>query len=353
MKPIRIGMIGCGAIAQWHARALAGRSDACLLAVADLREDAARQTAAEFQVERVYFDPHALLADNDVDAVILALPACVRTDLGIAAFRAGKHVLTEKPVAMNAQEVRSLIAARGNRVGACCSARPRFTEIARRATQFIASGNLGELRHLRCRSLETAGPRPHTPPPLWRMSRKLNGGGILMNWGCYDLDFLLGICGWSLVPRRVLGSVHAVPPQFADRLPPGSDAESHAIGFVRFHSGVTLSYERAELYSGPSESVWEITGSEGSLKLDMMAESGSSLIHWHSNPSGDRQETVLWSGATNWEEIHKMPARDFVAAIHESRPPCTTLEQAIVVAKITEAIYRSASEGKAVDVPEN
>ena len=174
-----------------------------------------------------------------------------------------------------------------------------------------------------------------------------------MNWGCYDLDVLLGICGWSLTPCRVLGRVHAVPPQFADRLPPGSDAESHAIGFVTFHSGVTLSYERAELYPGPSESVWEITGSEGSLKLDMMAESGSSLIHWHSTPSGDLQETVLWSGTTNGEEIHKMPARDFVAAIRESRPPCTTLEQAIVVAKITEAIYRSASDGKAVDVPEN
>ncbi|MDQ3812540.1 MAG: Gfo/Idh/MocA family oxidoreductase [Armatimonadota bacterium] len=348
--PLQIGIIGCGVIAQHHARALREWPEGKLVAVADLRAEAARKMADEFGVAKVYTDPQALLADADVEAVILALPTHVRTQLGLDAFRAGKHVLIEKPVAMNAGEVQALIAARGDLVAGCCSSRHRFTETARRATDFIASGALGELRHLRCRAVGPAGPPPTTAPPVWRLSRALNGGGILVNWGCYDLDFLLGVTGWSLVPRRVLGNTYGPPPQFAARLPAGSDAETHALGFITFEGGVTLSYERAELYPGPADTAWEITGTEGTLRLAMVPREGRLLIFERAPAEGGTEETVLWSGPEDWGAIHNGPARDFAAAIRENRSPLTTLEQALIVAKISDAIYASAESGEVVEI---
>jgi len=349
-KPVRIGIVGCGVIAQYHAKALAGWTDAQIVAVADLREEAALRTAADFKVGKVYTDPHTLIADPEVDAVILALPANGRTELGIAAFRAGKHVLTEKPVAMNAQEVGLLMAAQGQRVGACCSSRHRFTETARIAAEFMASGALGKLRHLRCRALCSAAPAREKMPPIWSWSRKLNGGGVLMNWGCYDLDFFLGTVGWSLVPRQVMGSIHGVSPQFVSQLPPGSDAESHAIGFIMFDGNVTMAYERAEFYSGKDEAVWEISGAEGSLELALAPRDGPLLIHRHISMKGDLKEKVLWGGPDSWLDIHNGPVRDFVMAIRENRQPRTNLKQALVVAQISDAIYTSAATGKTVQI---
>jgi len=348
--PVRIGIIGCGVIAQYHARALREWPDAQLVAVADLREEAARKTASEFNVPHVSTDPHALLENPEVDAVILALPTHARTALGLAAFHAGKHVLTEKPVALNAAEVNALMAAQGDLVGACCSSRHRFTETARRAAAFIASGALGQLRHLRCRVVTPAGPPPTTAPPVWRLSRAMNGGGILVNWGCYDLDFLLGLAGWSLVPRRVLGNTYGVSPQFAARLPQGSDAETHVAGFVTFEGGVTLSYERAELYPGPAEAAWEITGTEGTLRMAMMPREGRLVVFERAPAAGGTEETVLWSGQESWDDIHFGPVRDFVAAIREHRSPLTGLKESLVVAKISDAVYVSAASGEAAEI---
>ncbi len=350
MQPTRIGIIGCGVIARYHARALAACDGAVLHAVADVREESARKLAAEFSVTQVYGDPHRLLADPEIDAVILAFYTQGRTEMGLAAFRAGKHVLTEKPAALNAAEIRQLISARGRLVGACCSSRHRFTRTAALATEFIAAGKLGQLRTLRCRALNPAGPPPAAPPPAWRMSRALNGGGIFMNWGCYDLDFLLGVTGWSLKPRYVHAVTYGVPAQFAARLPSGSDAEAHVLATIGFADHVILAYERGECYPGPQEAVWEVTGSAGTLTMKMTPQDGPSLVFQEAPAAGGLKETVLWSEPENWDAINGGPTQDFVGAIRTGRPPRTTFEQALIFQQIADAVYESAASGRAVEI---
>ena len=166
-----------------------------------MRGAVARDTAQKFNVPATYASAAALLNDPHVAAVVLALPTAGRTELALRALAAGKHVLIEKPVAMNAGEVRQLLAARGQRTVACCQSRLRHTPSAQAATAFIASGALGELRLVRCRANKPAGAAPPAPPPACRLNKALNGGGILVNWGCYDLDYLLGLTGWQLQPR--------------------------------------------------------------------------------------------------------------------------------------------------------
>jgi predicted dehydrogenase len=288
--------------------------------------------------------------DPDVEAVVLAFPAAGRMELGLQALANDKHLLTEKPVAMNANEVRELIAAQGDLTAACCSSRYRFMEGAQVATDFIASGALGDLRTVRCRQLGPCGPQPDEPRPEWRLKKGLNAGGILCNWGCYDLDYLLGITGWQLKPKTVLAQTWTIPPQFESHIAPGSDAETYYIGLVLCEGGVVLSIERGEYMPTQADEAWQVIGTEGSLKLRMVTGNPKQVIHDETSTESGTTSRVLWEGNEGGGATGLGPVTDLAAAIREKREPLTSLQQALVIAQITDAIYDSADLGKAVDI---
>lgn len=346
-RKVRLGVIGCGVIAQHHLDAATKLPHAEVTMVADLREEAARKTAEKFGVKRWVSRASALLADPEVDGVLLALPARARTALALEAFQNGKHVLTEKPVAMNADEVRRMMRARGDLVAACCSSRYRFTQPARAAENFFRTGALGRLRAITARNLVAASPLSGKTPPAWRLKKAENGGGILMNWGCYDLDYLLGIAGWSLVPTSALARTWTVAPRLAEgRVAPGSDAETHVTALVLCEQGVVLDYERAEMCAGAAQSRWWITGENGTLRLQMTPKEKLEIVFDEAEAASGVRPTVVWSGEMDAPSVHGGPVTDFVNAILTGAPPRTTLEQALVIQQITDAIYRSAECGE-------
>jgi UDP-N-acetyl-2-amino-2-deoxyglucuronate dehydrogenase len=350
MKRVALGIIGCGAIGQYHLRAAIASPFIDVVAIADLRQEVRKETAAHYNISRVYAEGKELIEDERVEAVVLALPTCGRTELALHAFARGKHVLTEKPVAMNASEVRRMIAARGDLIAGCCSSRYRFLPSAKVATDFIATGALGELRVIRSRVVDGASEPPKVPPPPWRLSKALNGGGILVNWGCYDLDYLLGITGWQLKPRLVLAQTWMVAPHLAARAAPGSDAESHVAALILCEGGSVITYERGEFVAAQSESTWQIIGSQGSLHLRMLPEVNKTIIYDATTSEQGVIPQILWQGEEDADQVHTSPVQDFAAAILESRPPMTTLEQALIIQQITDAVYASAASGAAVEV---
>lgn len=349
LKQIRLGLIGCGVIGQVHLRLAPSIEGATFAAVCDVREDAARAAAERFGVPQVYSDPEALLNDPSIDAVVLALPANLRTALGLRAFACGKHVLTEKPVAMNAAEVRSLIAAQGDLVGACCSSRLRFLPSAQAIAEFIATGALGDLRVLRCRDVIAAGPPPANPPPVWRLNKSLNGGGILVNWGCYDLDYLFGVTGWTLRPQRILARAWTNIPDYAAYAAPGSDAETHVAAFVECADGVALTYERGEFMPTQTDEVWQIIGTRGALRMNMKPQQGKQVTFDRPGPHGTVSE-VIWQGDEDWDMQHRGPLADFVEAVRERREPATSLHRALLLQELTDAIYASAAGAGCVEM---
>ncbi len=125
MTPLQLGIIGCGTIGSVHAQAAAASEQIELAAVADVDLGLAEKAAAAHRVEKVYNSGAELLADPQIEAVVLALPALFRVELGLQALRGGKHLLTEKPVARSAGEVRQLISAQG--AGSRPAAPPAFT----------------------------------------------------------------------------------------------------------------------------------------------------------------------------------------------------------------------------------
>jgi predicted dehydrogenase len=266
------------------------------------------------------------------------------------ALQAGKHVLLEKPVALNAGEVQQMIAARGDRLVGCCSSRHRFLPSAMAAADVVASGRLGQLRSLFCRAIGAAGKAPQSTPPVWRVSRKLNGGGILVNWGCYDLDYLLGIAGWKVKPQLVLAQTWSVPDIFNDRVAPGSDAETHYTALVRCADGIALTMERGEFTTSTSSPVWQIIGDKASLRLNMLPGNGVKVELDEGDPETGITTTVVWEGDESWTCIHEGPIRDFCDAIVNGSKPNTDIENALVVQQITDAIYQSADRGEAVRI---
>ncbi len=350
MTRLQLGIIGCGTIGSVHAQAAAASDQIELVAVADMQHELAQQTAAVHAVGTFYNDGAALLADERVKAVVLALPACFRIELGTQALRAGKHLLTEKPVARSADEVRRLIAVQGDWVAACCSSRFQFLKSARVAADWIGQGKLGALRLLRCRAMTPARPAPETPAPAWRLSRELNGGGILVNWGCYDLDYLLGISGWRLRPQTALAQSWRVPSIFADTVAPESDAETHITGLVRCADGIALTYERGEYTAAQAEASWEVIGEAGSLRLWMTPAQEKEILYFEGNRAEGTISRTLWTGNESYNDINRAVLEDFATAIRTGRPPKTALTQALLVQRVTDALYQSAERGEAVEI---
>lgn len=346
---VRIGIIGLGVVGQQHLDSAAKLADGVITVVCDVRADVAESTAVRRGVARWTTEAREVFADPEVDAVLIALPTGIRASFAEAALRAGKHVLLEKPVAMNSAEVRALLALQSDRVVACCSSRLRAFASARAASAHAASGALGAIRAITCRVVAPAGAPPAKPMPAWRLSRALNGGGILVNWGSYDLDYLLGILGFGLEPDHVFARVWQTLAPFAHYPAPGSDAETHVVATIGFKGGAALHYERAECALEPPSRSWRITGENASLTLEMAPAKGAIVQITEPDSARGAVTRPLWEGdESGWANFNDGPLLDFAAAIRRGHAPLTSLRDSLLIARVTEGIYRSAGTGRPV-----
>ena len=350
MSKLKIGVVGCGVMGTRHLAVAAASPLAEPFAAADLLPARLKAAAERFGAKRLFAEGRELVADPDVQAVVFATPTARRDELVVAALDHGKHVLVEKPIAMNAEVVRRMIRARGDRVAACCSSRFHVFESARIAARFVATGALGEIRMLHCRIHDPAGAPPKSPPPTWRLSKGENGGGIFVNWGCYDLDYLLGVCNWTLRPRAAFAQTWQVPPRLRANVAPGSDAEAHLAALIRCDGGAVISYERGEYMPAQAEQAWQVVGTHGSLSLTMVPKDGKVMTHDEVTAEAGLVTREIWRGTDTWEQMEDFVLTDFIEAVTNGRPPHTTLERALVVQEITDAVYASAASGMAVPI---
>lgn len=350
-RKVRLGIVGCGVIAGIHLQVAAKHPWIEVVALADVREEAARSLADKFNIGTYYTDAEALIADPAVEGVLFALPPNIRAALALKALKAGKHVLLEKPTAMNANEIRELLAAQGELIAGCCSARLRFFEHARIAEETIAAGTIGELRVVRGHALFAANKAPEKLPPVWRLNRAINAGGILTNWGCYDIDYLLGVTGWSLAPETVLAQTWPIPPVIAHHVPSpaqGTDAETHAMAFIRCANGAAIQLDRGEYMPSRSAFDWQIIGTLGSLALAAEPDGSKRLTLDRLDPQHGVRSETLWHDVEDYNVSHAGPIVDFAASIATGGQPKTSLRQSLLAQRITDAIYASADSGRPV-----
>jgi predicted dehydrogenase len=347
MRRIQMGIIGCGVIGRIHLSMAAQMEHIQIAAVADTNMEAALSQGKAYGVTAIYNHGFALIDDPAVEAVVIALPTCARLDLTLYALSKGKHILIEKPGGMNAGEVETIIRARGSVVAASCSSRFRFLETAKVLTDFLQSDALGQLRVVRYRYIKPAGEKPENPP-FWRYNKQVNGGGIMANWGTYDLDFLFAITSWKLKPREVLACVWTAPAPFQQHVAEKSDAETHLSAFIRCESGTIITLERGELVAAQPDATWEIIGDKGSLSFYMLPKDNKEILFHRADPDTGVVTSRIWQGNESWDTTHSGVISDFASAIIENRQPVGTLEEACLIQQVIDAIYLSSEESRAV-----
>lgn len=348
MRQLNLGVVGCGVIGRKHIEAALSLPQVKLAAIADVNERALSEAAVTFGVSKTYSSAEALLEDGSIEAVVLALPTSIRGKLALEALKQNKHLLLEKPAGMNVEELEHLRDMQTNQAIACASSRFALYPSAFEAAKVVASGALGKLRLIRCRALIPAKPAPSVTPPAWRLNRSMNGGGILLNWGVYDLDYLFKLTGWHLKPQTVLAQTWTVPKPFTPHVAPNSDAETYVSAFIRCEGGEVISFERGEYMAAAQDEAWQLVGEAGSLRLRMVPDRPKQLLLDKADAQRGVVTETVWEGAESYATIHSLPLDNFATAILEGLEPATSLERALHLQRLTDAIYASAEQGNAV-----
>ncbi len=199
---LKIGIIGAGSVCGYHIDSYKANPNCEIVAIADLNLDIAKEKAEKNGIPSVYSDYKELLADKSIDAVSVLVPTFLHKEVVIAAFAAGKHVLCEKPPALNADEVRECVAAseKAGKVlmyALVC----RFRNQSQYLKNYIASGKMGNIvsvdieRTSRCSAIGG-----------WFMTKSRAGGGVMFDVGVHELDLMLYMMGYPKI-KSVTGSV--------------------------------------------------------------------------------------------------------------------------------------------------
>ena len=223
---LKIAVVGAGIIGKEHLAALRRCDDFKLVAICDVNEETASALAAEYGVPYL-LDYKEIPQKTDADAVLLNLPHALHCEAATFFLEAGVHVFLEKPMAITTAECDEMLAAaeRAQRVLAIGHLQ-RFFQINRRVKAYAESGELGRLFAINeIRSIGYFAPSR----PKWFLSKRMAGGGIVMNYGAHALDKVLYLTD-SKIKR-----VDAV----CDNLQEGMEIEGHAQFLAQTLSGVS------------------------------------------------------------------------------------------------------------------
>jgi len=319
MKKLRWGLIGCGDISQKRvAPALRDLPNCDLVAVNRARVDLAAIFARQFGARKWYPDWPALIRDQEIDAVYIATPVNLHAAQTIAAAEAGKHVLCEKPMAMNVAECERMISAcRSHHVKLGVAYYRHFYPPIARAKEILRSGEIGQPVVAQINAFERFNPEPGHPRH-WFVDKAQAGGGPMFDFGCHRIEVLLNLFGPI---RRTLGLTANV---LFER-----EVEDTSAALFEFERGVRGVLTVTHAAYEPQDTV-DIFGSEGSIHIPVLNR-GVLRIN---TAEGERTETH-----PPHPNLHQPLIDDFTRAVSEDREPQVGGEIGREVARIEAEIY--------------
>lgn len=342
---VRIGMIGAGSISKSHLEAVRDGAGAKIVAVCDIIEERARRRAAEFNISEVYTDHRQMLEKANLDAVVVGVPNAVHHIITINALQAGKHVLCEKPMAINVAAAEQMVAAAKAsgkllQIGLVNRLRPE-NQVLR---EMVVNGELGKVYYGKAVIIRRKG----IPGwGSWFTRKEESGGGPLIDIGVHALDL-----AWFSMgnPRPVAASGHTYTAFGPDRRGLGSwgipdwsgkyNVEDLATGFVRFENGAVINLEVSWALHMPEETRVNVMGE----KMGALTAFDNTL-QLYSEVDGTLVDTSRSFGKT---PIFRKQMQSFTAAIRENKPVITPGEHGLMVNRMLEAIYTSAASGQEV-----
>lgn len=346
MAKVGFGIIGCGNIGPVHAEALSGVKGAKLVAVSDVREETAQKLGDRYGAE-AYTDYRAMIARPDLHAVCLCVPSGLRVEIAEACAKAGKHILSEKPLEVTTKKIDRIIQAT-DKAGVLlgCIFQSRFSDDAQQIHQAITEGRFGKLV-LGDAYIKWYRSAEYYASGAWRGTKKIDGGGALMNQGIHQIDLLLWFLGKAV---RVQAQKKCIAHE-------GLEVEDLATAMIEFENGAYGVIEGSTAtWPGHSARV-EVHGTDGSA---VMEDGALKFWKFTSRKPVDKkiearlnQESVLGSGAADplaalKSEGHRRQLQDFSDAIAKGRQPRIQGREGRRAVELIEAIYRAAETGRAV-----
>lgn len=331
-EPVRVAVVGAGAIAQLtHLPVLARMRGVTLAALVDNDRAKARSLADRHGIQDVFTDIEDAIEDAEFDAAVVATPNHLHEPHVLALLAAGKDVLCERPLALNARGVeRILVAATRAKRKVLVANNLRFRTDVQALIGFVRGEELGRITSIRGGNLH---PRGHVEG--WRLRRPESGGGALFELGVPLLDLAL----WSSdfpAPQRVWASAH--------RGGRGTNAvEDTALLAVECEQGITIAIDASWAHGGDEERWWfDLAAQRGQARLGplrVVKELNGHPVNVTPTGAVARESPFLQS--------YRAELTHFVAVVRGEVPYEAPTDQ-VIVHRVLDAAYRSIEDGKEV-----
>ncbi|MEM9646446.1 MAG: Gfo/Idh/MocA family oxidoreductase [Planctomycetota bacterium] len=342
---IGIGIVGTGMISNFHAKAIADAEGCHLTGCATRRPEAAAEFAQQYDCEG-YSSLDAMLADPNVQAVSICTPSGAHLDPAVAAAKAGKHVIVEKPLEITTERCDQIIKAcsdAGTKL--LVTFQSRFHRSSQLMKKAVDEGRFGKIT-MGDAYVKWYRSQEYYDSGAWRGTWDLDGGGALMNQAIHSVDLLL----W------LMGDVDEISAMTSTMTHERIEVEDVAVANLRFKSGALGVIEATTTaYPGALKRV-EICGEKGSAVLEE-----EDLIQWDfADETADDQQiresmkgnTESGGGAADPSAInhqgHTQLFEEFVAAVREDRSSMLDGHEGRRSVEVIRAIYESAKTGQRV-----
>jgi predicted dehydrogenase len=329
-----------------HAAAIAEVRGAKLTGVADVRLETAQKLAGQYGAD-AFDDYKEMLKRDDIHAISLCVPSGLRAEIAVDCAKAGKHILSEKPLDVTTKRIDKIIKAADDAgVNLGCIFQSRFSEGAEAIRAALDQGRFGKVV-LGDAYIKWYRSQEYYDSGAWRGTWKLDGGGALMNQGIHYVDLLQ----WLMGPAK---SVYARTALVAhERL----EVEDLATAIIEFESGAQGVIEASTAIWPGHPARIEIHGTDGSAAME-----DGKVVSWEFNKSkpADKKieaamagDSALGSGASDplsslKIEGHRRQIADFTKAIQKGVKPAIEGREGRLAVALIEAIYKSARTGKVV-----
>lgn len=382
-KPtLRVGMIGYAFMGAAHSHAWRNAHRFFelpftpeLTAIAGRNQSAVEHAAEQMGWASTETDWRALIARDDIDLIDICTPGNTHAEIAIAALKAGKHVLCEKPLANSVAEAEEMtaVAAEAARQGvfAMCGYSYRRTPALALMKRMIAEGKVGTIRHVRAQYLQDWLSDPHAPL-TWRMDKTKSGSGALGDIGAHSIDAAQFVTG------QHLSGVSAIMETFTSQRPVGGDfvglggtgavdentamgpvtVDDAAIFTARFDGGAIGVFEATRAALGRKNAMrLEVNGSLGSLAFDFenmnfleyydeRDEAGSRGFHRIMVTEPEHPYVGNWwptGHGLGYEHGFTHQVVDLVTALGAKTQPTPSFEEALGVQRVLAAVEESAA----------
>ena len=335
-KRYRVAIVGAGNVAAHHVRAWQQIGDVEVKYLCSRAGKKLMEFAEKFALKPTS-DLQDILSDPAIDIVDLTVPSGLHAELGIAAAKAGKHVVVEKPIDVTMEKADALIdTCRQQQVTLGVISQYRFMDSAQKMYEYIRQGKLGRLLQGDA-SVKWYRSQAYYDSGAWRGTYALDGGGCFVNQAIHFIDLLLSVMGpVKSVTAKTRKAIHNI------------EVEDMGVALLEFQSGALGVVEASTSFYPGLPARLDIHGSKGTIRLE---GEKIGLIHVEGEEPVTAEKATA-AGAADPMSIDVTPFvrqfNDILAAIRENREPLVSGREARNALVLVLAIYRSAETGQTV-----